>query len=220
MRFAVRLFAALKERAGASTLEVDLPQPSPTTVELSAALAAACPAIAPLLPACRIAVNQEFVTGPVTLAGAEEIALIPPVSGGSGLFRLTDAPIDRAAVEAAVASPAAGAVLSFAGTVRDHTGPHAVIALEYEAYPEMAERWLARIGGEISARWERARVAIVHRTGHLLPGETSVVIAVASPHRADAFEACRYAIERLKEDVPIWKKELRKDGSVWVGMGS
>lgn len=220
MSFEVRLFAACRERAGTPRLVIDL-APGPVSARvLSEAIGRSCPALAPILSACRIAVNQEFLSGEVILQAGDEIAVIPPVSGGAGHFRLTEAEIDPAVVEAAVATPHAGAVLSFHGTVRDRTGPHEVIALEYEAYPEMAERFLARIGAEISERWAGARVAIEHRAGRLLPGEISVVIAVACPHRADAFDACRYAIERLKQDVPIWKKELRKDGSVWVGLGS
>lgn len=136
------------------------------------------------------------------------------------LFALTREAIDVGAVARAVESRAAGALASFLGTVRDRTGEHAVVALEYEAYDEMALRYLEKIGAECLERWPGVRVAITHRLGRVEIGEVSVAIAVSSPHRASAFEACRYAIERLKQDVPIWKRELRTDGSVWVGVGS
>lgn len=219
MRLEVRLFAVCRERAGTDRLAVyvDAPHGVP---QLRAAIEAACPALGPLLRVSRLAVNHEFAAEDQVISATDELALIPPVSGGAGLFALTSTPIDVAAVERAVASSGAGALVSFVGTVRDHTGPHAVVALEYEAYTDMAERFLARIGGEVAERWPGARCAIVHRVGHLEVGEASVAIAVSSAHRADAFEGCRHAIERLKQDVPIWKRELRKDGSVWVGVGS
>lgn len=222
MRLAIRLYAACRERAGTDRLELEFPGDSASLSELNAAIAAACPAIAPLLSSSRVAVNREFAAEDVQIRSADEVAIIPPVSGGSGLgpFVITDRAIDVRAVEDAVRSESAGAVVTFSGTVRDKTGPHDVIALEYEAYREMAETFLRRIGEEIAERWPGARVAITHRIGHLEPGETSVVISVSSPHRAAAFDACRHGIERLKQDVPIWKKELRKDGSIWVGVGS
>ncbi len=136
------------------------------------------------------------------------------------MFEVRTTPIEVAEVEAAVRHGGAGAVVSFTGAVRDHTGDASVEALEYESYRSMAEKYLALIGSEILDKWPKARVAILHRVGRLVVGEASVVIAVASPHRADAFDACRHAIERLKQDVPIWKKEIRTDGSVWVGVGS
>lgn len=219
MRLEVRLFAVCRERAGTDRLTVYVGGP-PTVPELRAAIDAACPALGPLVRISRLAVNHEFAREDQVISETDELALIPPVSGGSGLFALTSTPIDVAAVERAVAAPGAGALVSFVGTVRDHTGPHAVVALEYEAYAEMAERFLERIGAEVSERWPGARAAIVHRTGHLVIGEAAVAIAVSSAHRADAFEGCRHAIERLKQDVPIWKRELREDGSVWVGVGS
>jgi len=133
------------------------------------------------------------------------------------MFRIVSHPIDPRAVEAAVAYPGAGALCVFHGVVRDHSRGRRVTHLEYEAYPPMAEKVLTQIGEEIAGRWPGARVAIVHRTGRLEVGETSVVIAVSSPHRAEAFEACRYAIEALKTRVPIWKKEFAEDGEYWVG---
>lgn len=219
MRVEVRLFAVCRERAGTDRLTVYVDPPG-SVAQLRAALEAASPALGPLVRISRLAVNHEFAREDQLLTETDELALIPPVSGGSGLFALTSTAIDVAAVERAVAFDGAGATVTFVGTVRDHTGPHAVVALEYEAYAEMAGRFLERIGAEVADRWPGARCAIVHRTGRLEVGEASVAIAVSSAHRADAFEGCRHAIERLKQDVPIWKRELRKDGSVWVGVGS
>lgn len=169
-----------------------------------------------------MAVNQSFADEATVVRAGDEVALIPPVSGGSGQgpFAVRGTPIDLTEVERAVRSPSAGAVCTFSGTVRSETHGHRVTALEYESYQEMAEGFLRKIGDEIAERWPGARTAILHRVGRLEVGEVAVVIAVASAHRKDAFEGCRHAIERIKEDVPIWKKELREDGSVWVGMGS
>jgi molybdopterin synthase catalytic subunit len=132
------------------------------------------------------------------------------------MVRLTDEVLDPRAVEALVAHAGAGAVCTFQGIVRDHNLGREVGHLEYEAYAEMAEPAMAAIAGEVAGRWPGARVAIVHRLGRLAIGEASVVIAVATPHRAEAFEACRYAIDALKTRVPIWKKEVWADGSAWV----
>jgi molybdopterin synthase catalytic subunit len=133
------------------------------------------------------------------------------------MFKIVSEPIDARAVEAAVAQPGAGAIVTFHGVVRDHNYGQRVLYLEYEAYPEMAERELACIGAEIVERWPEARVAIVHRVGRLEIGETSAVITVSSPHRGDAFEACRYAIDELKLRVPIWKKEHAESSEYWIG---
>jgi len=132
------------------------------------------------------------------------------------LFRVTEDEITAQMVIEAVEHPGAGAIATFLGTVRDHSRGRRVLYLEYDAYPEMAERTLRQIGEEIRERWGLDRVAIVHRIGRLEIGEASVAIAVAAPHRAEAFEACRYAVDRLKEIVPIWKKEVWEGGEYWV----
>jgi MoaE-MoaD fusion protein len=222
MRLFVRLFAVLRERAKTDRIEIEIAGDSASLKEVLDAVSARAPEIEPYLARVRVAKNEEFAKDDERVHSGDEIALIPPVSGGSGLalFRLTKDPIDEAAVVRAVKSGEAGAVVSFLGTVRGSTKGVEVVALEYEAYESMAERYLRSIGEEIIARWPGAKAAIVHRTGRLAVGETSVAIAVASPHRAEAFDACRLAIERLKKDVPIWKKEIHKDGSSWVGVGS
>jgi molybdopterin synthase catalytic subunit len=135
------------------------------------------------------------------------------------MFRVVDRALSLDEVVGAVAGPGRGAVVTFTGAVRDQTRGEKVVRLEYEAYAPMAEKVLAQIGAEISERWPGSVAAIVHRTGTLVPGERAVVIAVASPHRAAAFEGCRHAIERLKADAPIWKREVFENGAVWVGLG-
>lgn len=132
------------------------------------------------------------------------------------MFRVTEDEITAQMVIGAVEHPSAGAIVTFLGTVRDHSQGKRVLYLEYDAYPEMAEMTLRQIGEEIRERWGLDRVAIVHRVGRLEIGEASVAIAVAAPHRAEAFEACRYAIDRLKEMVPIWKKEVWEGSEHWV----
>jgi len=133
------------------------------------------------------------------------------------VFQIVEEEISLPSVLKAVEDERTGAVVTFIGWVRNHTEGKRVLALEYEAYKDMAERKLTEIGAEIERKWNLNRVAIVHRVGHLKVGETSVVIAVAAPHRAEAFEACRYAIDRIKEIVPIWKKDIYEDGEKWVG---
>ena len=204
----------LRERAGASELTLELPEGARVGDALAAlsGLAEGIPLV--------MAVNREYAPEDRPLDPGDELALIPPVSGGrdsGGRFRVQPDPLDPRAVEALVADPAAGATVTFLGTVRNHARGRTVVALEYEAYAPAAEKMLARIGDEIATRWGIERVAIVHRTGRLLVGETSVVISVAAAHRGEAFAACQFAIERLKEIVPIWKQEHYGDGAIWIG---
>lgn len=143
-----------------------------------------------------------------------------PDHDASVLTRVQDTPLSLDEVAAAVADPAAGAVCIFTGTVRDHSDAGDVTGLTYEAWHELAEQRLRELADEILERWPARRVAIVHRVGSLEVGETSVIVAVSAPHRAEAFEACRHGIERLKEDVPIWKKEGLVSGEAHWVMGS
>ncbi len=137
------------------------------------------------------------------------------------MFKLQSEPLSLEVVVKAVSdSTLEGAVVTFTGVVRSLSRGKRVTRLDYEAYDSMAEKQLSRIGNEVAEKWPGARAAVVHRSGSLLPGELAVVIAVAAPHRAEAFDACRHVIERLKQDVPIWKKEFSEDGDVWVGVGS
>jgi MoaE-MoaD fusion protein len=179
-----------------------------------------------LRPSTMFMVNQEYAALDQALHDGDEVAVIPPVSGGSQtageanegrLFKVVETPLDVMDVITVVEHPTAGAIVSFIGTVRDNSLGRAVTALEYEAYPAAAEKMMARVADEIAERWGLTRVAIIHRVGQLTVGEASVVIAVSAPHRHAAFEACEYMIVRLKEIVPIWKKEAYSDGAVWIG---
>jgi molybdopterin synthase catalytic subunit/molybdopterin converting factor small subunit len=222
----VRLFAAAAEAVGRRQLEG--PWAGSTPSQVLAGLQEQFPALDRLAPSLAVAVNREYVDGDPILKDGDEIALIPPVSGGSGEpepdaapprppFEVTDAPLSADEVAARVTNPHSGATLVFVGTVREWTKGRRTVLLEYEAYPEMAVAQMQVIGREIDERWPGTNVAIVHRVGRLAVTEPSVIIAVATPHRADAFDACRHAIERLKQIVPIWKKEIWDDGEEWVG---
>ncbi len=190
-----------------------------TVAELRRALAAAHPRLAPVLARCRIAVDQEFAEDDAPLPDGAEVAVVPPVAGGAPRrFAVVDRPLALAEVVDAVGAPGLGGVVTFTGTVRDETHGRRVVRLEYEAYRDMAEKKLAEIGAAVAAE-HGVEVAIVHRVGVLSPGDAAVVIACAAPHRTAAFRACEACIERLKKDVPIWKREVFEDGSEWVGLG-
>ena len=216
----LRYFAIIRETLGRA--EETRVVPTGTTAEgMFDLLAAENPGIARMKQTTMVMVNQAYVERGSPLRDGDEVALIPPVSGGGGAaerrFRVTTDPLDAREVEAQVAEPGAGAVVTFTGSVRDHARGRVVMALEYEAYAPAAEALLTQIGDEIAALWGIERVAIAHRTGRLAVGEASGGIAVASAHRGEAFAACQSAIERLKEIVPIWKKEWYGDGAVWIG---
>ncbi|HVZ74591.1 MAG TPA: molybdenum cofactor biosynthesis protein MoaE [Polyangia bacterium] len=221
MRVTVLYFAVLRERVGAERETLDVPAPGDVAAA-RAALATRHPAIAPLLPIVRSAVNRAFVPDAHALAEGDELALIPPVAGGAGdKVAITRAPLSLADVVAQVEGPGRGGVVTFSGVVRrdGHMIPD-VVRLEYEAYEEMAVEVLSEIAQELERELPGVRVAIHHRTGALSVGETAVVIAAAAPHRAEAFTACRAAIDRLKERAPIWKKEIGESGGVWLGLGA
>jgi molybdopterin converting factor subunit 1 len=218
VKLRILYFAAARERAGCAEETLDLPG-TPSVRDVLAELSRRHPALERLAPHLRVAVNQAFAKPEELVADGAELALIPPVAGGAGCFRVTSGPLSLDEVVRAVEGPGLGGVVTFSGQVRDQTRGRAVVRLEYEAYAPMAERVFAQIGAEAAARWERSRLAIVHRVGVLLPGDLAVVIAASAPHRAEAFDACRHAIERLKQDAPIWKKEIFADGEVWVGLG-
>ena len=176
------------------------------------------PRLADLERSILVMVNESYASKEQPLRDGDEVAFIPPVSGGAHhLFTVTSEELDPRFVESLVASTGAGAIVTFIGTVRDTARGKDVIALDYEAYAPAAVKMLAQIGAEVADRWPDVRIAISHRTGYLMPGQASVVIACASAHREAAFQACSYAISRIKEIVPIWKKEHYADGAVWVG---
>src|SRR4051794_24063747 len=191
-----------------------------TVASARRAVAEGHPEIAPLLPQVRSAVNRAMVPDSHRLEDGDELALIPPVAGGAGRrIALSPEPLSLPEVVAIVEGPDQGGVVTFTGTVRRHGQQPRVARLEYEAYGPMAEEVLTTIADEIEREHPGARVAIHHRTGTLVVGEIAVVIAASAPHRAEAFEACRAAIERLKQRAPIWKKEIGDDGAEWVGLG-
>jgi MoaE-MoaD fusion protein len=210
VRVTVRLFAGLRERAGRGRLELD----DVTSVD----------AVWERLelgdepPGLLYAVNREYVTRGHVLHDGDEVAVIPPVSGGS--FVLSSQPLDVAAVVAEAESDDAGAISTFVGTVRRSSRGREVVRLEYEAFEEMAEPMLRSLADELTERHGLCAVAIHHRVGVVEIGEPSIVIAVSAPHRAAAIEACREAIDTLKQTIPLWKKEIYEDGSEWIGRGS
>jgi MoaE-MoaD fusion protein len=206
----VRLFAALRERAGWSERELE----GVTRVaDVWAALG-----LGDEPPGLLYAVNREYAPPERELADGDEVALIPPVSGGA--FRLSDAPLSLDAVVDEVRSDEAGAIATFIGTTRVHSRGRTVTQLEYEAYQGMAEAVMAQIAEELRRRYDLCDVAIHHRVGRVGIGEPSVVIAVSAPHRQDALAACKDAIDTLKEAVPLWKKEVYEGGEEWIGRGS
>ena len=235
MRIAVRTFAAYRQAIGQGAFTLDLPAGT-TPGQVWSTLAERYPDLRRFPPPARFAVNDEFVGPEHALTELDEVALIPPVSGGEDgaggagaeansvtaeiLVGLTREPIDAAALVASVNAPRAGAVVLFCGTVREHSRDRHVQFLEYEAYEALAEREMRRIAEEAARRWPVLRLAAVHRLGHLNVGETSVAIAVSTPHRPDAFAAARFVIDTLKQSVPIWKKEVWGDGEEWIGSGA
>jgi molybdopterin converting factor subunit 1 len=212
MDVTVRLFAGLRERAGTAERRIELPA--------GASLADVWPALdlGEEPEGLLFAVNRKYAPADTQLEEGDEVALIPPVSGGA--FRLTGEPIDPSAVIAEVADERAGGIATFIGTVRGESRGRVVRYLEYEAYGGMAEDVMAELADELKRTYDLSEVAITHRTGRVEIGELSVVIAVSAPHRADALSACKDAIDRLKETVPLWKKEVYEGGEEWIGRGS
>jgi len=209
MQIRVRLFAALRERAGIAERQLELAEgASVADVWRELELGDEPPGIA-------YARNREYASRDTVLADGDEVALIPPVSGGG--FRVTDGPLDLGALVEEVRDPSAGAIATFVGTTRDRSRGRTVTHLEYDAYPEMAEAEMARIAIAVGDRHAITRIAMAHRTGHVPIGEASVMIAVSAPHRAAALEACREAIDTLKQTVPVWKKEVFEGGEEWIG---
>ena len=206
----VRLFAGLRERAGAADRELE----GVTRVsEVWPALG-----LGDEPDGLLYAVNRRYAEREQELADGDEVALIPPVSGGA--FRVTAEPLSLEAVVEEVADESAGAVATFLGTVRRESRGRTVLYLEYEAYAEMAEEVMAQIAAELEQRYELWAVAIHHRVGRVEIGEASVAIAVSAPHRHDALAACKDAIDTLKQTVPLWKKEVYEGGEEWLGRGS
>jgi molybdopterin converting factor subunit 1 len=212
VKVAVKLFAALREQRGAREVELELADGSRVD-DVWAALGLGDE------PAGLVyAVNRSYATRDAPLAEGDEVALIPPVSGGA--FRLSEAPLSLERVVSEVVSEDAGAIATFVGTTRARSRGRDVVRLEYEAYEGMAEAEMERIAASLKESHDLVAVAIHHRVGPVEIGETSVVIAVSAPHRDAALAACKEAIDTLKQTVPLWKKELYVGGEAWVGQGS
>jgi molybdopterin synthase catalytic subunit len=210
MRVSVRLFAGVRERAGVGRLELDdVSRVDDVWARLD---------LGDEPPGLVYAVNREYVDRGHELRDGDEVALIPPVSGGA--FVITSDPLDVARVVADAERDEAGAIASFVGTVRRSSRGRDVQYLEYEAFEEMAEAMLVRLGASLTEKHGLSAVAIHHRIGRVEIGEPSVVIAVSAPHRASALDACREAIDTLKETIPLWKKEVYVGGEEWIGRGS
>jgi MoaE-MoaD fusion protein len=208
MRVYVRLFAGLRERAGADRLEVELPDGARVADVLAAMASTPVGALGPR--ECVVAVNREYATADEPVRAGDEVALVPPVSGGGGpvrRVRVTAEPLDVAAVAASVRDPRAGGVVIFEGVTR------AVPELDYEAYVEMAEPRIEAIAAEEADRHGLCAVAIEHRTGTVPLSEPSVIVAASAPHRGEAFAGARALIDRVKAEAPIWKVEVTADGS-------
>jgi molybdopterin synthase catalytic subunit/molybdopterin converting factor small subunit len=212
MRVRVRLFAGLRERVGMGENELELPAGARArdvwdVLELG-----------PEPPGLAYAINRQYVDRDHGLEDGDELAIIPPVSGGS--FRLVEGPIDVQAVLQEVETDEAGAIASFVGTVRARSRDREVVQLEYEAYEGMAEEVMGQLAAALKVKYDLCEVAITHRVGRVEVGEASVAIAVSAPHRRDALAACADAIDTLKNTVPLWKKEVYEGGEEWIGRGS
>jgi molybdopterin synthase catalytic subunit len=230
----ILFFATLRDRAGRDRLALEL-EGQATVAELKARLAAELPALAIALPSALVSINHEFAFQNDSVHDGDEVALFPPVSGGAEpastermgptVFRITNEPIDLDGLIRAITLPTTGAACIFTGVVRGDTrrpgdplGPHRTLRLEYEAYLPMAEAKMLQVADEIRARWPSVEgVAVVQRIGPLDPGTPTVLVACTAAHRdTGVFEAARYGIDRLKEIVPVWKKEIGPNGEVWV----
>ncbi len=224
VNISIRAFASYREAIGQRQLRLDV-APGSTAAVVWDTLRARYPRLAALPTPFAYAVNDRYVPAETVLRERDELVLVPPVSGGTEqpdepLVALVDRSIDVNELLARVRHPRAGAAVLFLGTVRDTRGAQRVHHLEYEAYGEMALREMRHVCAEAAERWPVLRVAMTHRLGTLAVGEISVAIAVSSPHRADAFAAAKYAIDTLKQRVPIWKKEVWEGGEAWVGSES
>jgi molybdopterin converting factor subunit 1 len=226
MKITLKLFGSLREAAGESTLQVEL-EDGASVADLRNWLSGRNPLVEKLGDRLAASVNLEIADSDVVLQEGDEVAFLPPVAGGDGTraaqddiktkrCTISDQTLDETEVISRVDGPDMGGVVSFVGNVRNRARGHAIEHLEYEAYPEMAEREMEKIADEASEKWPGTRVAIAHRVGHLEIGDAAVVVVAASAHRDAAFLACRFAIDTLKLRVPIWKREVASDGAYWV----
>lgn len=227
MQVQLLFFASLADTVGSRRLTLTLPRGA-TVESLLDRLTEMFPLVEKYRPVLLTAVNQEYVGAAHTLADGDEVAIFPPVSGGSVSagplvasspghhYEITRKPIDSQGLARRLLASGDGAICIFEGVVRDNSAGRKTEFLVYEAYEQMALAKLEEIGRLVAGVWEIGSVGIVHRLGRLEIGEASVAVVVTSPHRRSAFDACHYAIDRLKKVVPIWKKEHFEDGEVWI----
>jgi molybdopterin synthase catalytic subunit len=216
----IRLFAGLRDLIGERDIEIQVPEGA-TVANLCDRLGESYPLVEAFLPTLVCAVGEEYVAADHLLREGDVVALIPPVSGGADgrgapLFVITDEPLDPAPLVESVRRDEAGAVALFYGIVRNENLGRRVQYLEYDAYAEMALKKMREVAAEVRARFPVEAVGAMHRTGRLKIGETSLLVAVSSAHRAEAFAACHFAVDRIKQIVPVWKKEVWEDGSEWI----
>ena len=221
IRVTLRCFAAVRESLGTDVMQIEV-APGTTIDGLKKKLGAQHAQLLRLPLA--YAINRDYARADSVLKDGDEVAFIPPISGGSGAndlyrFDLVADVIDPRPFEVECRTDRDGAVVTFAGTTRDHNEGAAVLSLSYEAYTEMAQRVMCGLFEEAVKRFPITRASVVHRLGEVPVGETSVLVVVASPHRGPAFDACRFLMDRLKNEVPIWKREKLRDGSGerWIG---
>lgn len=229
MKIKIRLFAGLAELLNTTVLDFTIEELPITADQLKGLLSSSYPQAASQIAVSFFAINEEYATGEMMITAADEVALIPPVSGGDGhksiiesstdgMYVITEETLSIEEVYSKVLNNNHGATLSFVGTTREMTGDKRTVHLEYEAYIPMALSYLEKIGKELSTRWPGTICAISHRIGTVNIREVSVIIAVSAAHRDICYEASRCAIERLKQSVPIWKKEIWEDGQIWKGV--
>jgi molybdopterin synthase catalytic subunit len=223
VKVSVRLFAGLHDIVGRREVELELIDGA-TVADLRSQLGSRYPAVVPFMSTLVCAVNEEYVNNDYRLSPNDQVALIPPVSGGSSgrderdaaHFEVTDEPLDPQRLVDLVRRDESGAVALFYGVVRNHSRGRRVLYLEYDAYPSMALKKMREVAEEARCRWDITEIAISHRMGRMEIGETSLLVAVSAPHRKEAFEACHYAVDRIKQVVPVWKKEVWQGGESWV----
>jgi molybdopterin synthase catalytic subunit len=218
MHIQIRYFALLREITGEREEQLTVPDDA-TIANVRTLLLTRYPRLQPILERCTYALNHHYVSAEATLKEGDVLVFIPPTGGGTSVepvIQLTREPLDRDALVRAVSHPSIGGIVIFEGVVRDNAHGKQVLYLEYDVYQEMAREQIRTVITEAQQRWGIERVAVAHRFGRLEIGEACVLIVVASPHRDEAFDACRYIIDTLKRTVPIWKKEVTIDGEAWI----
>lgn len=214
MKVRARFFGLYRELVGSNQTELEIDDNS-NLAKFKQKLLTVFPQLSKFKEVMLLAVNSEYGTSEQKIKDGDEIAVLPPLSGGADV-ELTSSPISVEALAAKVKQNRHGALVTFTGTIRDNNEGHKVLAMEYEAFDEMALKKLAEVAAEVRSRWQSVDIAISHRIGNLKVGDVALVVVVGSPHRKEAFEACQYAVDRIKEIVPIWKKETRENGEVWI----